>query len=305
MTTADTSVLRYLVPLILLLFYPQPGSGFQITDSVGTAHNFAEPAQRIISLYPAHTENLAAIGATGSLIGISTSDSFPAAVLDKPMFSYHDSVEKFIQAEPDCILIRPMISRSNPNLISKLRAYGIRIVSLQPTTVAELYDYWQNLGIISGFEQQAIKMVNDFQQEIDGIKADVANVPAELRPRVYFESIHSRMRTFAPESISMFCLTTAGGVNVAEDAVSRRGTNIAGYSKERILAKAGEIDVYLAQSGRMNRISVEQIMAEPGFRAIKAVRSGRIYLIDEYLVSRPTPRLLQGIRTIHQLLYQG
>jgi len=71
------------------------------------------------------------------------------------------------------------------------------------------------------------------------------------------------------------------------------------------LAKAEEIDVYLAQSGRMNRISVEQIINEPGFKAIKAVRSGRIYLIDEYLVSRPTPRLLQGIKTIHQLLYQG
>ena len=50
---------------------------------------------------------------------------------------------------------------------------------------------------------------------------------------------------------------------------------------------------------------VEEIVEEPGFRAIKAVRNGRIYLIDEYLVSRPTPRLLQGIKTIHQLLYQG
>ena len=305
MITADSPLLRYLIPLILLLFSPQPGSGFQVTDSIGTSHSFAAPAQRIISLYPAHTENLAAIGASGRLIGISTSDSYPSAVLDKPRYSYHDSVEKFIQAEPDCILIRPMISRSNPNLISKLREYGIRIVSLQPTTIAELYDYWLNLGKISGFEQQAAQMIIDFKHDLEDIEENVANVPAELRPRVYFESIHSRMRTFAPESISIFCLTTAGGINVAGDAVSRRGTNIAGYSKERILAKAEEIDVYLAQSGRMNRISVEQIINEPGFRAIKAVRSGRIYLIDEYLVSRPTPRLLQGIKTIHQLLYQG
>ncbi len=304
MITADSPLLRYLIPLLLLIS-PLPVSGFQITDSIGTSHSFAAPAQRIISLYPAHTENLAAIGASDRLIGISTSDSFPSAVLDKPKFSYHDSVEKFIEAEPDCILIRPMISRSNPNLIGKLREYGIRIVSLQPTTIDELYDYWLNLGKISGFEQQAAKMIIDFKHEIEGIEADVARVPAELRPRVYFESIHSRMRTFAPESISIFCLTTAGGINVASDAVSRRGSNIAGYSKERILAKAEEIDVYLAQSGRMNRISVEQIIDEPGFKAIKAVRTGRIYLIDEYLVSRPTPRLLQAIRTIHQLLYQG
>lgn len=305
MSIVDRKILRYLTPLLLLLFCPQPGSGFQITDSTGTSHTFTTPAQRIISLYPAHTENLAAIGASGNLIGISTSESTASPVLDKPTFSYHDSVEKFIQADPDCILIRPMISRSNPNLIRKLREYGIKIVSLQPTTVDELYTYWQNLGKISGFEQQAIKMIVDFQRGIDDILTDVARVPPELRPRVYFESIHSRMRTFTPESITIFCLTTAGGINVAGDAVSRRGTNIAGYSKERILAKAEEIDVFLAQSGRMNRISVEQIIDEPGFKAIKAVRNGRVYLIDEYLVSRPTPRLLQGIRTIHQLLYQG
>ncbi len=307
MTGPHLIVSRYLAALLigLLFLSARQGSAFEIIDSVGTAHTFSTPASRIISLYPAHTENLAAIGALDTLIGISTSDTYPTAVLDKPRFSYHDSVEKFIQAAPDCVLIRPMISRSNPNLIDKLRDYGIRIVSLQPTTVTELYEYWQTLGKITGFEEQAREIVSSFKGEIESIRTSVAKIPAELRPRVYFESIHSRMRTFAPESIAIFCLTTAGGINVAEDAVSRRGTNIAGYSKERILAKADEIDVYLAQSGRMNRVSIQQISQEPGFGALKAVRSGRIYLIDEYLVSRPTPRLLQGIRTIHQLLYPG
>lgn len=296
---------RLIFSFWLLLCLPRLGVALEFKDSVGASHSFAAPARRIISLYPAHTENLAAIGAAGSLIGISTSDSYPAEVLDKPRYSYHDSVEKFIQADPDCVLIRPMISRSNPNLISKLQDYGIKIVSLQPTTVAELYEYWRNLGALSGFEQRALEMIDDFKKEIAVIQATVAQVPVQQRPRVYFESIHSRMRTFAPESISIFCLTTAGGINVADDAVSRRGTNIAGYSKERILARADDIDVYLAQVGRMNRVDVAQIKDEPGFKALRAVRSGRIYLIDEHLVSRPTPRLLEGIRTIHRILYQG
>lgn len=296
----------YLIILIALFIWcPLPSSALEITDSVGQSHNFTAPAARIISLYPAHTENLVAIGASEALIGISSSDSYSAAVLDIPRFSYHDSIEKFIQADPDCVLIRPMISRSNPNLIRKLRDYGIRIVSLQPTSVAELYDYWRTLGAISGFAPQAEEMIGRFQREIGSIQAAVEEISPQQRPKVFFESIHSRMRTFSPESISIFCLTTAGGINVAVDAVSRRGTNIAGYSKERILAKADEIDVYLAQFGRMNRISVEQIAAEPGFGALKAVRSGQVYLIDEHLVSRPTPRLLEGIRMIHKILYPG
>lgn len=294
----------WLIALVIICS-PRPGYSFKIVDSVGDSHFFDKAAARIISLYPAHTENLAELGASRALIGISTSDSYPESILSKPKFSYHDSVEKFIMADPDCILIRPMISRSNPNLISKLREYGIKVVSLQPTTAEELYHYWQALGEISGFGSAAAEMIEQFKLNLGSIANQIADIPFETRPRVYFESIHSRMRTFSPESISIFCLTSAGGVNVAADAVSRRGTNIAGYSKERILAKAEDIDIYLAQSGRMNRITVDEIINEPGFGAIKAVRNGRVYLIDEHLVSRPTPRLLLGIKTLQHLLYPG
>ncbi len=295
----------FLLPLIWLLISPLTGHGLQITDSDGNSHHLEGSLARIISLYPAHTENLAAMGAAEKLIGISTSDSYPQSILIKEKFSHHDSLEKFIAAAPDCILIRPMISHANPNLIKKLRDYGIMVVSLQPTSMSELYEYWRTLGTISGHQAEAEEMIAAFQLELDLIQSKVGRIPMDSRPRVYFESIHARMRTFSPESISIFCLNSAGGINIAADAVSRRGTNIAGYSKERILARGGDIDVFLAQSGRMNRISVKEIIDEPGFKAIKAVRDGRIYLIDEHLVSRPTTRLLQGIREIHKYLYPG
>ena len=239
------------------------------------------------------------------MIGISTSDTYPEFILEKETFSYHDSLEKFIEADPDCVLIRPMIARASPDLIKKLQDYGITVVSLQPTTITELYEYWRTLGRISGYQSGAETMIASFQHGLEAIRAQANAIPAESRPRVYFESIHARMRTFSPESIAIFCLISAGGINIADDAVSRRGTNIAGYSKERILAKGGDIDVFLAQSGRMNRISIEEIKNEPGFNAIKAVRDGRIHLIDEHLVSRPTTRLLQGIKEIHRYLYPG
>jgi iron complex transport system substrate-binding protein len=101
----------------------------------------------------------------------------------------------------------------------------------------------------------------------------------------------------------MYVLEQAGGVNVAADASQMRETNIAAYGKERILARGGEIEVYLAQQGRMNPVTIETIMQEPGFQAIKAVRNKRVFLVDERLVSRPTLRITEGIRTIAALLY--
>lgn len=87
------------------------------------------------------------------------------------------------------------------------------------------------------------------------------------------------------------------------DAKAVRGTNIAAYGKEHILSHADDIDVYLAQGGRMNRISMERIKEEGGFRAIKAVMDGKVYIIDEKIVSRPTLRLLDGIYEIGEILY--
>jgi iron complex transport system substrate-binding protein len=111
------------------------------------------------------------------------------------------------------------------------------------------------------------------------------------------------MKTFAPDSMAVFALEAAGGFNVARDAQPVRDTNIAAYGKERILAQAAGIDVFLAQSGAMNPASIAMIRAESGFQAIRAVKNNQIFIIDERLVSRPTMRLLDGIFEIGRILY--
>ncbi len=294
-----------LVFLVLTVASSATAAALHFVDQDGTEHHLPGACSRIISLYPAHTENLAEIGAADTLLGISTSDTGPETILDKPRFSYHDTAEKFIAAAPDCLLIRPMIRHSTPNLLDQLTQFGITVISLQPSTPDELYTYWRILGELSGHPDGAERMIERFDRELGILRRQVAVIPQEERPHVYFQAIHRRMRTFSPTSIAMFCLLEAGGVNVADDALPRRNTNIADYSKERILAKAEQIDVFLAQSGRMNRITIEEIQAEPGFGAIKAVRTGRIHLVDEDLVARPTSRLLDGIRRIHRLLYES
>ncbi len=258
---------------------------------------------RIISLYSAHTENLVSIGAKEKLIGISTSDTYPSSILTKPRFSYREDPERFIAAQPDLILIRPMIERSYPQFVAKLRQAGIAVVSLQPNSTEEIYEYWCELGMLSGHLEQAEQLKDQFKIELTILRESFQHLSNEQRPHVYFESIHSKMKTFATKSIAIFALENAGGVNIATDARQMRTTNIAAYSKERILAKAHEIDVYLAQHGRMNPVTKDEIINEPGFQAIKAVHNGKVFLIEEELVSRPTVRILDGIRRLSELLY--
>lgn len=277
-------------------------SAGSIVDQNGKTITFDHPFQRIISLYPAHTENLARLGIHDQMIGISPGTE-SLINESKPLFSYKDNPEKFIAASPDLVLIRPMIEHAYPDFVTQLQKSGIVVVSLQPTSVTGMYDYWKKLGHLTGKIEAAEMMISDFKTELKHYQELIKDVPANKRPKVYFESIHKKMKTFSPTAMAIFCLENAGGINVASKAKPRRSSNIASYGKEHILSHAAEIDVFLAQVGRMNPVSQEIIEQEPGFMAIKAVKNRKIFLINEQIVSRPTVRLLEGIRAIHTLLY--
>lgn len=282
---------------ISVFFWAQAAFAAQITDASGRVITFDAPFTRIISLYSAHTENLLAMGGGKSLIGAS--ESAEGGTL--PRFSYHDGTERFLAARPDLVLIRPMIEQGYGRLVASLEARGITVVSLQPGTVDEMMAYWVILGKLSGREAKARAMVSDFARETTRIKGLTAGV--KKKRTVFFEAMHGKLRTFSKESMAAWALDLAGGVNVAEDAVPSKGSNIAIYGKERLLAKGPAIDVYLVQQGRMNAVTKSEIEKEPGFSLIRAVREGQIHFVDEALVSRPTPALLNGVRRIGSILY--
>jgi iron complex transport system substrate-binding protein len=272
-----------------------------LCDQGGRRTAVDRPFRRIISLYGAHTENLRDLGLAAEIIGVSQRDPFSAAAADGMRFSPGDDPERFLAAQPDLVLIRPMIERAHPGLVRHLSASGVAVVSLQPGTLDEMYRYWEILGALTARRAQAREMIRRFQHELETILARSAAIPR--RRTVYFEAVHEVFKTFSPDAMPIFALEAAGGINAAADAQPVRGTNIAAYGKERLLARGEAIDVYLAQSGPMNRPSIQAIAAEPGFQLIRAVREGRIHIVDETLVSRPTRRLLDGVRLIGSLLY--
>jgi iron complex transport system substrate-binding protein len=273
----------------------------EVCDNGGRRIAVSRGFSRVISLYGAHTENLLNLGAAGRLVGIDGQSEHLPGASGKPVFSYHDDPERFLAARPDLVVIRPMIERGYPRLVQRLRQSGIVVVSVQPTTVAQLDAYWLLLGRLCGQTAEAEEMIHRFHRAVAQFK--VLSGAIKQGQRVYFEAMHSKMKTFAPTAMAIFALETAGGINVAADAPVRANNNIAVYGKERLLSHAEEIDVFLSQQGAMNQVTVAQIMAEPGFKVIKAVKTGRVYLVDETIVSRPTMRLIKGIHRIGCLLY--
>lgn len=294
---------RFLLVYFLLFLFCTPAHAEKITDDAGQSFFFKAPYTRIISLYAAHTENLYTLGLDEEIIGVGNNDNYPPQVGEKERFNTRDGVERFVAADPDVILIRPMQYRAYPALWNALSRRGIQVVALQPNTVDEMYDYWRTLGRLTGRELEAERMIGDFKEGLEVALIKLEQIPGTVRPKVFFESIHRKYATFSPGSMPIFVVEMAGGVNIASDAKPRHGTNIANYGLERMLHKSANIDIYLAQYGTMNRVEVKDITNGPAASRIKAVRDRNVFLVDEHLVSRPTMRLLTGIETVHRLLH--
>jgi iron complex transport system substrate-binding protein len=272
-----------------------------LTDDGQRQIVFDKPFQRIISLYGAHTENLYYLDLDEQILGVSINDAYPSKVAGKQKFSYHDDPEKFLAFSPDLVLIRPMIDNGYPKLIQQLEKSGITVVSLQPSNVDEMFGYWRKLGLLTGKSESAERMIREFKDKTGHIRSLTQDLHS--KKKVYFEAIHIKMKTFTKGAMPIFVLETAGGINIASDALASRDTNIAVYGKEQLLSKALEIDVFLSQQGIMNSVSIETIKNEPGFNIIKAIKDNQIYLIDENIISRPVPRLYQGMVTVGRILY--
>jgi iron complex transport system substrate-binding protein len=115
-------------------------------------------------------------------------------------------------------------------------------------------------------------------------------------------AMHARRKTFAPDSIPAGLLTLAGGTNLAADAKQSSG-NIAEYGAERLAVLAPQITCLVVSVGRMNAVTRAEIDSDPILKTSPAVKSGRVLLIDEALLARPTPRLAEGLKVLRSFLH--
>ncbi|SMD07253.1 ABC transporter substrate-binding protein [Sporomusa malonica] len=276
--------------------------GIKITDDLNQTVVLKQPAKRIISLYSAHTENLIALGLEAEIIGVSPTESDPAAK-NKQVFDYRADPEKVLAAQPDLVIIRPFIKQSHPDFVKTLEQANIKVVCLYPEKFEEFDSYIQKMAILTGKQQQAADKLAAFHSKLKEVAERTAK--ASVKQRVYFEATATEYRTITPDSMPGTVLKLAGGINVAADAQPlKAASSIAAYGSERLLMKAEEIDIFLAQRGPMNPgINPDNIKQRPGFDKIKAVREGKIYIVDEKLVSSPTFRLAEGVEQLAKMIY--
>jgi iron complex transport system substrate-binding protein len=258
------------------------------------------PPRRIVSIVPAVTEMLFAIGAGPRVVAVSSFDTWPPEVkgLTRVGALLDPDIERILRLQPDLVVVYG----STPEVREKLERAGIATFPYVMGGLDNLMGTVRSLGHAVGRAQEAEQVAAGLEARFDAIRARVAG--------------HERPRTllvFGREPGALRGIDASGGVGFLADIVSLAGGEnvLAGEKREAvrigteaILAAAPEIVIDL-HYGRA--LSAEQIDREraawQSLPALPAVRGGRVALLvgDEFVV--PGPRLADAAEAIAAVLH--
>lgn len=268
----------------------------QLTDGLGREVSLAAPAQRVVSLAPSNTEILFAIGAGTQVVGRDEFSDYPpeAAALDSVGGSMGEySVEAIVALKPDLVLAAEI---NTPELVKQLEDLGLTVYYLKnPKTIEEMYS---NLGIVGQLTGHDVTGV------VDGLKARVQAVDDKIataaeRPAIFYEidaTDPAKPYTYGPGSFGDLLIARAGGTNVGGQLTDPYPQ----ISLEQLVVSNPSIILLGdAQWGT----APESVLARPGWESIAAVQSKSVFPIDDNLISRPGPRLVDGLEALAKLIH--
>lgn len=270
-----------------------------ITDVAGRKVTIGATPQRIVSLAASNTEILFAIGAGSNVIAVDDFSDFPAQAKTLPKIggtSDKYNFEQIVALKPDVIFAAGITA---PDVLKKLDDLKLTFVVLgvERTTFESILTDIGLAGQITGHAGEAKQVTDSMQQRVDAVKAKVA--AATTKPKVYWEldaTDPTKPYTVGPGTFVNDIITLAGGVNVFANASSAYPQ----VSAEQVIAANPQV-IILPDSSY--GISVDSVLARPGWQSIDAVKTKHVYPIDDSPVSRPGPRVVDGIEAAAKLIH--
>jgi len=261
------------------------------------AFGVGEPRRlRIISLAPATTEILFALGLGDEIVGVSSFCDYPPRAREKEKvgtFS-HPNVEKILSLKPDIIFGTGLEQAS---VVTMLRGLGLKVCVSDPASTGELFYSIKEIASLTGKDKEADSLIAEMRREIKAIEVRRKADRAKGKPKVFVEIWNDPLLTAAKESFINELIKIAGARNIAGD-VRRAYVH---FSAEEVIYRDPDCIILTYMSKRM---PLGALKSRPGWQNMTAVRENRIYNdIDSDTLLRPAPRLVEGLRELEKRFY--
>ena len=273
---------------------PSPSAAaypLSLKDDEGTAVTIPARPTRIVSLTPATTEILFAVGAGPRVKGVTDADDYPPAAkqITQVVKLGAVDVERIVGLGAD-LVIAGGNSFNSPDSIAKLRALGIPVVVVYAADVAGVF---RDIGLVStaaGAAAAGASLVASLQSQGDAVVAAVATAGAP-RPRVFYElDATKQVYTFADGIVQDDLIRMAGG-----DPITTGSPTVFSIPLEKLVVADPQL-ILLGDAAYGT--TPAQVAARPGWSVMTAVKTGAIRAVDDTLVSRPGPRIVEALRAL-------
>jgi iron complex transport system substrate-binding protein len=264
-----------------------PGPVTVVDDEGNTVVIPSEP-QRIVSLTPAATEILFAIGA-GARVAAKVDDiaPYPPEADRLPIVATFEgvNVEQIVDLEAD-LVIAGGLGFTPPDAVTQLRGLGVPVVLVYADSIETALDDIELIGDATWAGDTARELAASIRADLDVLSALTADLP---KPRVFYEiDATSAIYTAPADSVYAEMLTLAGSNPITTDASYV-------ISLEQLVA--ADPEVILLGDGAYG-VTAEQVAARPGWATMTAVTTGAIRAVDDVVITRPGPRLVDGLRAL-------
>lgn len=256
--------------------------------------------RRIVSLIPATTEMLFAMGAADRLAGVSSYDTFPPEVARIPRVGglLDPSVERILSLKPDLVILYD----TQAELRDQLTRAGIPMFRYAHRGLTDITETMRAIGVRIGKAQAAAAAASRIEGQLAAIRDRVARQPRPKTLLVFGREAGALRRIDASGGYGFLhdVLEIAGGMDVLGD-LKRQSVQL---STETILARAPEviIELHYGSSPRTDRLDAERLVWN-ALPSVPAVRNNRVYLVvgDEFVV--PGPRIVLAAERFARLLH--
>ncbi len=238
---------------------------------------------RILSAAPSNTEIIYKLGLEDQLVGTTSLCDYPEAAREKPSiggWTQGINYGKIDELNPDIILLSDQLQNEQA---SKLEEKGYEILQVNPETLEEVFESILEIGRKFDREKEASKLVSE-------MKSDIRKINLQGK-RIYCEEWMDPPMV-SGNWIPGLIEAANGNYFIGEER-----------SREFDLENLKDFDpeyIFLNVCGAGENIDKKEILERPEWQNITAVKNKNVHVIDDALLNRPSPRLVEGLKKIEE-----
>jgi len=256
---------------------------------------------RVISLIPAVTEMLFAIGAGDQVVGVSSFDTYPPEATTKARVGalLNPDFERILSLKPDLVVV--YVSQSE--LIARLERVGIPTFVYRHAGLADVGTTISSIGTRVGRVAEASRLVRDIDANLEAVRRSTMGRPRPRVALVFGRDTGTLRNMFVSAGVGFLhdLLETAGGQDAFAD-VKRESIQV---SAEAMLARAPEVIIETHQSNWDASAMAREQAVWRTLPALPAVRMNRIHIVADDRLFIPGPRVVDAARILAGVIHPG